>query len=190
VINLDEAKAAGLDMTHGGKIRAGKKTGNKPFKPTPEQRQQVTDLAGFGIKQADIAKVIYKANGKPLKRATLRKYFKTELETGGVTANSRVAQSLFEKAIGNGNGSTAAAIFWMKARAGWKDREPARVAVKQVDDMNEEEIIAFLGGEPSEEDLQRAASRGKARQSKAGGKPDMGTSPGEQPPDDSVRSRG
>ena len=189
-LDLDKAKAAGLDMTKAGKIRAGKKTGNKSFVPTDEQRQQVSDLAGFGIKQSDIAKIIYKSNGKPIKLATLKKYFKAELAVGAVTANAQVVKSLFEKAIGNANGSTAAAIFWTKARMGWKEDKGNRMAVKQVDDMTEEEIIAFLGGEPTEEELQRAASRGAARLAKEGGKPNLGTTPGKPAPDGSLRSRG
>lgn len=50
---------------------------------------------------------------------TLRKWYPEELGTAHVKANSRVAQSLFEKAMGTGQGSVTACIFWLKCRAGW-----------------------------------------------------------------------
>jgi hypothetical protein len=34
---------------------------------------------------------------------------------------SRIAESLFRKAIGNDRQSVTAAIFWLKTRAGWKE---------------------------------------------------------------------
>jgi hypothetical protein len=47
-----------------------------------------------------------------------------ELDTGTAKANTRVAEFLFEQATGQrgeGSGSVAAAIFWMKSRARWKE---------------------------------------------------------------------
>jgi hypothetical protein len=35
-----------------------------------------------------------------------------------------VAQSLYQKALGNGNGAVAACIFWLKVRAGWVEPRP------------------------------------------------------------------
>ena len=43
--------------------------------------------------------------------------------TAAVKANSMVAQSLFNRAVkGDGAAATSAAIFWLKARAGWRER--------------------------------------------------------------------
>lgn len=50
---------------------------------------------------------------------TLRKYFREELDRGVPEANYKVASSLYKRATGN---DTPAAIFWLKSRAGWKDR--------------------------------------------------------------------
>jgi len=47
---------------------------------------------------------------------TLRKHFREELDRGTVEANAKVAQSLFQMATHGRN--VAAAMFWMKARAG------------------------------------------------------------------------
>jgi hypothetical protein len=52
---------------------------------------------------------------------TLRKYFHLELATGGIEANAKVAQSLFRQATAQDKPNVTAAIFWLKARAGWQD---------------------------------------------------------------------
>ena len=86
-----------------------------PFEPTDAQRRQVDALAAYGVPEHAIAKVI----GCDPK--TLRKYFREELDTAHVKANSAVAQSLFKKATSDGSQSVTAAIFWLKTRAGWKE---------------------------------------------------------------------
>ena len=54
---------------------------------------------------------------------TLRKQCKTEIEIGTTIANFRVADTLFKIAIdpNGGAASVAAAIFFLKMRAGWKE---------------------------------------------------------------------
>src|ERR1019366_3291129 len=52
---------------------------------------------------------------------TLRRHFREELDRAAPEANARVAQSLYQQATAGKK--TAAAIFWLKVRAGW--REPA-----------------------------------------------------------------
>ncbi|MFN9969396.1 MAG: hypothetical protein ACK58T_05800, partial [Phycisphaerae bacterium] len=42
-----------------------------------------------------------------------------------------VAQSLFRKATGDTNQSVQAAIFWLKARAGWRDKSPDEIVGKK-----------------------------------------------------------
>ena len=87
------------------------------FEPTDEQRKQVEAMAGFGIPQVDIAKVI------GISKPTLEKYFRGELDVGSVKATAKVAQSLFKKATSDGSQSVTAAIFWLKTRAGWKETQ-------------------------------------------------------------------
>jgi hypothetical protein len=92
--------------------------GRPRYQPTEEHRHQVKVLAGFGIQQAEIATLI------ACDAKTLRKYYRLELDSGATEANIRVARSLFNMATKEGN--VAAQIFWLKARAGW--REPPRDA--------------------------------------------------------------
>src|SRR5262245_31611659 len=87
-------------------------------KPNDKDRKTVETMAAHGIIELDIAKVI------GITAPTLRKYYATELDTGHIKANSMVAQSLYQKALGNGNGAVAACIFWLKVRAGWVEPRP------------------------------------------------------------------
>jgi len=90
--------------------------GRKPHEPNEKDRRTVETMAGHGIPVGDIARVI------KLSEPTLRKYYREELETGQTKANSMVAQSLYQKAMGNGQGAVTACIFWLKVRAGWMER--------------------------------------------------------------------
>ena len=94
------------------------KVGRPSHKPTEKERQQVETMAGFGIPELDIARVI------GISMMTLRKWYPEELATGAIKANSQVAQSLYQKALGNGNGAVAACIFWLKVRCGWVEPRP------------------------------------------------------------------
>ena len=59
----------------------------------------------------------------------IRKHFRAELDRGAIEAITKVAQSLFRTATEGNN--VAAAIFWMKARAGWREKQELRVSVGQ-----------------------------------------------------------
>lgn len=98
------------------------KAGRPPYEPTEKDRAQVKTMAAMGIPDYDIAKVMN------LSSPTIRKYFWTELETGHIEANAKVAQSLFKQATDPTNPKSATCcIFWLKCRAGWREednREP------------------------------------------------------------------
>ena len=80
--------------------------------PTEETRQLVRSLSAVGIKYVDIA-------GKlEISDDTLVKHYKKDLEDGRIDANASIGQTLFQQAK---NGNTAAAIFWLKTRANWKE---------------------------------------------------------------------
>ena len=72
-------------------------------------------MAAYGVPESDIARVI------DVDPKTLRKHYRDELDTGHIKANSRVAESLYRKATGEGPQSVTAAIFWLKTRANWKE---------------------------------------------------------------------
>ena len=84
------------------------------FDPTDEQRRTVKAMSGFGVPQPDIAIHV------GVDPKTLRKHFREELDRGSIEATAKVAQSLFNMATQGNN--VAAAIFWMKARAGWREK--------------------------------------------------------------------
>lgn len=72
-------------------------------------------MAGYGVPEADIADMI------GIDPKTLRKHYRQELDQGHTKANIKVAENLFRKATGEGREAVTAAIFWLKARAGWKE---------------------------------------------------------------------
>jgi hypothetical protein len=85
--------------------------------PTEATRATVEALAGVaGLRQAEIAAYI------GITEKTLRRHYRAELDRANVTAVARVAESLFQRAIG---GDVTAMIFWLKARAGWSDKPAA-----------------------------------------------------------------
>jgi len=71
-------------------------------------------MSGFSAPQPDIAVHL------GIDPKTLRKHFREELDRGSIEATTKVAQSLFQMATSGNN--VAAAIFWMKARAGWREK--------------------------------------------------------------------
>ena len=89
--------------------------GRPQFAPTKEQRLLVQVMTAAGFPQEQIAEQI------GIDRVTLRKHFRPEIKTGKASANAMVARSLFKKATGDGPQSVAAAIFWLKTQAGWKE---------------------------------------------------------------------
>jgi hypothetical protein len=107
------------------------------FEPIPEQRRTVRAMAGFGIPQEDIATFL------GIDAKTLRKHFRAELDRGSIEATSKVAQSLFRMATEGNN--VAAAIFWMKARAGWREKQELRVSVGQdADTLTDAQLEAII----------------------------------------------
>ena len=82
------------------------------LQPDPVTRRQVEAMAACGVPEADIGKVI------GIDPKTLRKHYRVEL---GIRASTRIAQSLYNKALGDGAQSVTAAIFWLKTRAQWKE---------------------------------------------------------------------
>ena len=63
-------------------------------------------------------------HGIGISKPTLERHYRDELDRGEIKANTKVAESLFRKATGEGPQSVTAAIFWLKTRARWKDPPP------------------------------------------------------------------
>jgi len=83
------------------------------YQRTDDTARQVLLATGYGITRNELA------NWLRMDVKTLRNNYRHELETGATEANIRVAQSLFKMATSGEN--VAAAIWWTKARMGWKD---------------------------------------------------------------------
>ena len=93
-------------------------------------------MAGLGLPQDQIALLL------EVDPTTLRKHFRDDLDRGMAEANVKIAQSLFNMAITGG--SVAAAIFWMKARAGWREKHDLTVSTNPPQHLTPEQQLRKL----------------------------------------------
>lgn len=125
----------------------------EPYEPTDEQRRTVKMLSGFGIPQDDICKHL------DVTKPTLHKFFRREIDSGVLEANAKVAQTLF--AMATVDKIPAAAMFWLKARAGWREKQEIEISgainVNTLDDARldsalKHELAAFIAGRVAGDD--------------------------------------
>ena len=117
--------------------------GRKPFIPTEAEKQLVADLSGNGLPYEQIAAQI--RGGVSID--TIQRHFRPEITVGQAEANQKIAQCLFNKAIG---GDTTALIWWTKSRMRWSETQKhehtgkggAPIAVSAVDfrGLSDEEL--------------------------------------------------
>src|SRR5580704_9086840 len=117
--------------------------GRPAFAPSAEQHKLVEMMSGYGIPEEDIALVL------DIDEKTLRKHFRLELDTGHVRANTRVAESLYQQAVGapaqyDTEGRLirseqprilGAGIWWEKTRGGrseWAPFKPKPLGKKEA----------------------------------------------------------
>jgi hypothetical protein len=74
--------------------------------PTDDQRNEVKSLSGYGLHQADIARMIGIRSPK-----TLRKHFRNELDRGMLEGTAKVYQTHYRMATGGKN--LAATLSWL-----------------------------------------------------------------------------
>lgn len=100
-------------------MKKRQKGGRPSHAPSEKDRKTVESMASYGIKQDEIADVL------GVDPKTLRTHYRKELDLSSTKANALVAQSLFAKATASqcSGPSVTAAIFWLKTRAGWKERD-------------------------------------------------------------------
>jgi hypothetical protein len=96
--------------------------GRPKHQPDAYHRRQVETLAGYGILETEIAGLI------GIDPKTLRRHYRQELDHGHTKANAKVAENLYRKATGEGREAVTAAIFWLKARARWKETNVNEIA--------------------------------------------------------------
>jgi hypothetical protein len=85
----------------------------KAFVVTDAMRERVRYLAGVGLPQNDLAKIIGCAP------KTLRKRFRDDLDRGVAEAKATIAGYLFAAAKG---GNVTAQIFYLKTQGHWRER--------------------------------------------------------------------
>jgi hypothetical protein len=86
----------------------------KKHDPKQQDRDTARRLSALGVPHEDIALRL------KISSDTLVKYYQEELDEGRIDANSAIAGTLFNQAK---KGNTAAAIFWLKTRARWKETQ-------------------------------------------------------------------
>src|SRR5438270_11318963 len=107
----------------------------KPFLVNETVRDKVRHLAGVGVRQDDIARIIGCAP------KTLRKRCRDDLDRGVAEANAMVSGSLFAAAKG---GNVVAQIFWLKTRAHWRERAPHSDAASGSDAGGNPPVVLVL----------------------------------------------
>ena len=108
-------------------------------KPTPETRKAVLNMALAGFAQDAIIKVLGIGS-----KITLGKHYRKELDQGSTLATSQVAGRLFEKCL---EGDTASMIFWMKTRAGWREKSDFNLT-SEDGSMTPPKVITVRGVKP------------------------------------------
>lgn len=88
--------------------------GAPPYVSDDKTRGLVRTAAGYGLPQKMIAVLA------GISVPTLEKYYGQELKDGEATATFEVAKTLYTRATTGKD--LGAAIFWLKARAGWREK--------------------------------------------------------------------
>jgi hypothetical protein len=119
----------------------------KPFVVNETVREKVRHLAGVGVRQDDIARIIGCAP------KTLRKRCRDDLDRGVAEANAMVSGSLFAAAKG---GNVVAQIFWLKTRAQWRERAAHGEAASDSDAGGNPPVVLVLPDNSRDPELTHA----------------------------------
>lgn len=112
-----------------------------PFVPTDEQRNLVKLCMAIGYTQEQTARLI---GPHGITTETLVKHFKEELERGGEQVLASVAANLMSIARDKSHAKcVTAAIFILKARAGWRDNDRLSVDVEGAGDVAKSGPVEF-----------------------------------------------
>lgn len=101
------------------KTRKGKHPGGRPpYQPTEKDRRTVEGMTAMGATSDEVAQVL------DIDPKTMRKYFRRELDTGRIVADSKVASNYYWLATQRAHPMAAekAGRFWLMARQGWTPR--------------------------------------------------------------------
>ena len=98
-------------------------------------REKVRHLAGVGVRQDDIARIVGCAP------KTLRKQCRDDLDRGVAEANAMVSGYLFAAAKA---GNVRAQIFWLKTRARWREGATPDEAMSESNCEPRSEVVLVL----------------------------------------------
>jgi hypothetical protein len=118
----------------------------KAFAATDALREKVRYLAGLGVPQDDIAKIIGCAP------KTLRLRFREDLDRGTAEANATIAGFLFAAAKA---GKIAAIIFWLKTRARWREMPLPNDPAPHTDTLSNARAVVVLPDNNRDPELTR-----------------------------------
>ena len=113
-------------------MKQGPPMARKAFAVNDAMRERVRYLAGVGVPQDGIAKIIGCAP------RTLRKRFRDDLDRGVAEATATVSGFLFAAAKG---GSIPAIIFWLKTRAHWREKTAPDTPVSGDGEANDPVVL-------------------------------------------------
>jgi hypothetical protein len=80
--------------------------------PTEQTRRLVESSSGLGLPHESIAVLV------GIDDKTLRKHYRSELDTGKAKAHVKIAQTLYQKATA---GDTTSLIWWTKSQMRWSE---------------------------------------------------------------------
>ena len=106
----------------------------RAFAVSDAVRERVRYLAGVGVPQDDIARIIGCAP------KTLRKRCREDLDRGIAEANATVSGYLFAAAKA---GNVTAQIFWLKTRAHWREKNIPEAPVPHDDSEGSQVVIVL-----------------------------------------------
>src|SRR3984893_9482798 len=133
--------------TIGTELDQGPPMPRKPFVVNETVREKVRHLAGVGVRQDDIARIIGCAP------KTLRKRCRDDLDRGVAEANAMVSGSLFAAAKA---GNVVAQIFWLKTRAHWRENAVRSDAASVSDAEGSSPVVLVLPDNSRDPELTHA----------------------------------
>src|SRR5437588_4435104 len=122
----------------------------KAFAVNDAMREKVRYLAGVGVPQDDIAKIVGCAP------KTLRKRCRNDLGRGIAEANATMCGYLFAAAKA---GNIPAIIFWLKTRAHWREGAAPDEAISGTNPEPKSEVVLVLPDNNRDPELDPGAAR-------------------------------
>lgn len=117
--------------------------GDGPHAPTAKSRREVVLMLCAGMDPDEVAYVL------KVKPAEFAKIYYDEVRYGVGQAAAKVAANLFKIATSfTHNQGANAAMFWLRAKAGWVDRNQTvtmRHEKSRLDELSNDELLAIVG---------------------------------------------